>query len=217
MENIIIRIRKIIDYKGISERKFCLEIGVSTGFLNKVSDVGSSKLMKILNRYPEINPTWLLTGIGEMLINYTNNINSEVEKKITDDEHTNFYEYYFVKIKRMVDLLDKEGFSELYEDVLYRLQMIISCTEHYSMFKKSQDLINETDKKELAIRIQQILNNEKALLKIISPYSDMISELHKELMDFDKKTDRLLCLDEETEKLINDSLKDIPINTLNQF
>ena len=65
--NIVDRIREIIDYKGISERKFCQEIGVSNGFLGKVSDVGSSKLKKILDKYPEINPGWLLTGDGEML------------------------------------------------------------------------------------------------------------------------------------------------------
>ncbi|MDI3319162.1 S24 family peptidase [Pinibacter soli] len=69
MSSIIDRIRQIIDSKGISERKFCEEIGVSNGFLGKVKSVGSDNLMKIVDRYPEISPEWLLTGKGEMLKN----------------------------------------------------------------------------------------------------------------------------------------------------
>lgn len=67
MTTIIGRIKQIIDYKRVSERFFCKEIGVANGFLSKVKDVGSSKLNKILYAYPDINPIWLLTGEGEML------------------------------------------------------------------------------------------------------------------------------------------------------
>ena len=67
MSTVVERIREIIAYKRVSERHFCREIGVSNGFLSKVNDVGSDKLSKIIYTYPEINPTWLLTGSGEML------------------------------------------------------------------------------------------------------------------------------------------------------
>jgi transcriptional regulator with XRE-family HTH domain len=65
--NIIDRIREIIKYKGISTRKFCIDVGIANGFLDKVRDVGSEKLMKILNAYPELSVEWLLTGNGQML------------------------------------------------------------------------------------------------------------------------------------------------------
>lgn len=64
---IIDRIFQIIDYKGINKTNFYKEVGLSNGFLDKVKDVGASKLDLILNKYPEINPEWLLTGKGEML------------------------------------------------------------------------------------------------------------------------------------------------------
>lgn len=32
------------------------------------SEIGGDKIVKILSVYPEINPTWLLTGKGEMLL-----------------------------------------------------------------------------------------------------------------------------------------------------
>ena len=61
------RIREIIAYKHISDRKFCQEVGIANGYLDKVKDVGGEKMLKILNRYPDISPEWLLTGQGEML------------------------------------------------------------------------------------------------------------------------------------------------------
>mgnify|MGYP000846557209 FL=1 len=64
---IVDRIRQIIEYKEISTRQFCLKIGVANGFLDKVKDVGSEKVAKILYAFPEINPEWLLMGEGSML------------------------------------------------------------------------------------------------------------------------------------------------------
>jgi len=63
---IINRILQIIEYKGINKRKFYIETGLSNGFLDKVKDIGGSKIEQILITYPEINPEWLLTGNGNM-------------------------------------------------------------------------------------------------------------------------------------------------------
>lgn len=66
---IVNRILQIIKYKGINRRKFYIETGLSNGFLDKVKDVGASKIEQILHSYPEISPEWLLTGKGHMLEN----------------------------------------------------------------------------------------------------------------------------------------------------
>lgn len=79
MTNVVERIRQIIEYKRFSERYFCREIGVANGFLNKVNDVGSDKLNKILYKYPEINPIWLLTGTGSMLVVNQNDMKTRVD------------------------------------------------------------------------------------------------------------------------------------------
>ena len=63
------RIKQIIDYKGISIRKFSEKIGISHSLLNNIKVIGSDKLENILNIFPEINPEWLLTGRGNMLKN----------------------------------------------------------------------------------------------------------------------------------------------------
>ena len=75
---IIERIKTIIDYKDISTRQFCIKVGIANGFFDKVKDVGTEKLLKILNAFPEINPLWLLMGEGSMLKNDTLNSTSDV-------------------------------------------------------------------------------------------------------------------------------------------
>lgn len=64
---IIDRIAQIIDYKGINKSKFYKETGLSNGFLDKVKDIGASKIEQILSVYSEISPEWLITGNGPML------------------------------------------------------------------------------------------------------------------------------------------------------
>lgn len=64
---IVDRILNFIEYKGLSKNKFYKETGLSNGFLDKVKDIGCSKLELILNTYPEISIEWLLTGKGNML------------------------------------------------------------------------------------------------------------------------------------------------------
>lgn len=61
------RILQIIEYKGINKSIFYKNTGLSNGFLDKVKDIGASKLELILNTYDDIDMEWLLTGKGSML------------------------------------------------------------------------------------------------------------------------------------------------------
>lgn len=67
MSLIIENIMQIIDYKSINKSKFYRQTGLSNVFLDKVKDVGVSKIEQILKTYPEINPEWLITGKGDMI------------------------------------------------------------------------------------------------------------------------------------------------------
>ena len=65
------RIKKIIDYYGISINQFEVKICVTRGKiykgLERNSDFGSTTIAKILDNCDSISPDWLLLGKGEML------------------------------------------------------------------------------------------------------------------------------------------------------
>lgn len=70
---ILERLKEYIDYKGITIAKFEKSIGMSNASFGKSlktgGAIGTDKLENILRVYPDINPIWLLKGIGEMIIN----------------------------------------------------------------------------------------------------------------------------------------------------
>jgi len=65
------RIKKFIDFKGLSLNKFDDIIQSSNGYIGKQikkkASIGSDMLENIFCIFEELNPTWLLTGKGAML------------------------------------------------------------------------------------------------------------------------------------------------------
>lgn len=62
------RLKIYIKHIGISIIDFEKSINVSNGYVNSISkSIGNEKLGLIIERYPNLNLDWLLTGKGEML------------------------------------------------------------------------------------------------------------------------------------------------------
>ena len=68
---ILDRIKQFIDYKGIAVSAFEKSIGMSNASFGKSlrsgGAIGTDKLENILNVYPELSPSWLVSGEGAML------------------------------------------------------------------------------------------------------------------------------------------------------
>lgn len=68
---VVDRIRMIVEREG-KQIVFAEKAGLSSAavsrMLKKADSVNSDTLLAIVNAYPEINPTWLLTGRGNMLL-----------------------------------------------------------------------------------------------------------------------------------------------------
>ena len=66
------RLFEFIEYTGMSVRRFenacCLQRG-NVSSMTDNSAIGSDKLSKIIDAFPELNIEWLLCGKGEMLHN----------------------------------------------------------------------------------------------------------------------------------------------------
>jgi hypothetical protein len=64
------RLKQIADYYGLSIRKFEKECDLKRGNISNISDngtIGVDKLSKIIDKFPNLDIGWLLTGKGEML------------------------------------------------------------------------------------------------------------------------------------------------------
>lgn len=62
------RLIKFIKNRGLSQKQFEKQIGLSNGYVGNISKgLGASKLAEISRQFPELNTEWLLTGEGQML------------------------------------------------------------------------------------------------------------------------------------------------------
>ena len=65
------RLMQFIKYVGLSARQFDLSIGASNGYTLRMkknsASIGSDVIENIIQKYPQLNLIWLITGEGEML------------------------------------------------------------------------------------------------------------------------------------------------------
>lgn len=63
------RLTQYVSYKKMSKSEFCRSINVSNAFISSIREsIQPNKLKSIALNYPDLNISWLMTGIGEMLI-----------------------------------------------------------------------------------------------------------------------------------------------------
>lgn len=87
MDSFIERIQYFMSQMGINNNQMTVTAGLSVGLIGRAikskSGLNSDSIEKILCAYPNLNPNWLLTGRGEMLINNkAEKENSKVYSKV---------------------------------------------------------------------------------------------------------------------------------------
>jgi hypothetical protein len=106
------RLKKYIDFKGISVAGFERSIGMSNASfgksLKKGGTIGADKLDIILNIYPDLNVNWLISGRGNMLLmpdqvnesppNYGRIIYESQEKIIQTQQETIEIQQRYIKL-----------------------------------------------------------------------------------------------------------------------
>lgn len=66
------RILSFAETLGISKREFYTQIGVSRGTLESKSSITEDVMARFIARFPQVSPSWLLTGEGEMITSTQN-------------------------------------------------------------------------------------------------------------------------------------------------
>ncbi len=123
--NTVERVKFFIKFKKISLRKFAEIIGVSHSLINNTKSLGSDKLESILTKYPEINPTWLLTGKGDMLVEgihqeWSNNTVNRGGVSLGDESKS----LREMNLLLQASLIDKERLIKLLEEENNRLRAL---------------------------------------------------------------------------------------------
>lgn len=69
-ENSLIKqnILYILDLKAVTKYEFYKKTGVSNGVLSQKNGMSEENTLRFLSCYPDVNPTWLLTGNGDMFL-----------------------------------------------------------------------------------------------------------------------------------------------------
>ena len=114
MNTVLTRLKEYIDAKGVSISAFEKSIGMSNASFGKSlknggKGIGSDNLEKILKIYEDLNPVWLLTGVGEMI------------KEPTPDEIVSAKEKLILQEQKELILLLK-GMTNLQASLIKRLQ-----------------------------------------------------------------------------------------------
>lgn len=90
IENTLHRIKKYIDFKGISisafEKKNDFSNGAFSNQLKKNKTIGVDKIENILKNHTDLNPIWLLTGNGKMIVE-VNNKQNDIDMLILKNEN----------------------------------------------------------------------------------------------------------------------------------
>lgn len=119
------KIKKIIEYYGITIKELERKISTSNGQLAKVRDRNSALkdeiLDKILTIYPEINAYWLITGRGDMFY-------SQNREQIAPPESTNTHKAIADERERTIRILQETNTNLLKEiDQLRNYVHVTSC------------------------------------------------------------------------------------------
>lgn len=73
------RLLEFVRYTGLPVYQFEKVCGLSNAYIKNISKgIGADKLEKILNQFPQLNKTWLLTGNGEMLNSNNSNAGDSI-------------------------------------------------------------------------------------------------------------------------------------------
>lgn len=68
METAKDRLLVFLKYSGLGQTKFEKIVGLSNGYVSKLKSAPSTdKVQMIISKYPNLNPSWLISGEGEML------------------------------------------------------------------------------------------------------------------------------------------------------
>jgi transcriptional regulator with XRE-family HTH domain len=126
MENTLHRIKKYLDFKGISVSSFEKKLGFSNGsFASQLKNgktIGVDKLENILKYFTDLDANWLLTGNGSMIKKHKKDALNQ-DNIVINDVYSYRLESLTKEVGTVSNLLEsKQETIELQKEVIKNLK-----------------------------------------------------------------------------------------------
>ena len=203
MSEIQQRIKLFIKEVNMSMSEFSKKIGTHQSSLSRAlsegNNVGDAMINKIALAF-DISKTWLLTGEGQMFLDFTK---LPVEGSLLTDKDFDDVEYDLYIVNKLETANPRiKSVSDSYDDALGNIELLEAFIKHYSLRNKMSDILDYY--KEGKVKMSDVkehykkeFQRVKELYQIIEPYKEMIKELYTKVSDFNDANDRLYCLDDD--------------------
>lgn len=157
------RLKAVRDYAKMGQTKFEIHTGISTGYFSRVkSSVGSDTINKILDKFPEIDANWLITGDGTML--KSNSIRSNTQNGNINTNFQGNFNDVRTSIGGSVESNDiKKENTKLKKEIVSLKSEVEKSKAETETFK------NEAERLKLEVErlTKELLNEKDRLIKMI--------------------------------------------------
>jgi len=132
------RILQYIEIQGISNYKFYALTGIAYGSLSKPGGITDDGLVKICNRFVNLNPEWVLLGTGPIERTKSDE-NVIIEDKAKNDNKNDNILYHKQKVTKMLSLMEESGLSKYSHDPI-QLHIPLIPSRTFSIIQSEPDL-----------------------------------------------------------------------------
>lgn len=149
-----LRLKEFRKFKKISQKELADSLGCSQPNLSKIESgelgISSSLREKLIEGYPEINPNWLFTGTGEMIIEvYDPTFISNMV--IEEPEHYEIAHQYFVKFEKLIS--EGKVPNNVIASIFSDMRRILKFQEEtLSVLKKSTESLTKSVEKNFNLK-----------------------------------------------------------------
>lgn len=210
MKTLTERLVEYMSYKGLNYNQVTQQAGLSIGLLGKAvrtnKGLHSDSIEKIISTYRDLNPQWLLTGIGEMIINdrEKKEIPKEISfSKLSEDD----IEFEKIVVKMLFHSYKDKNKTSFDSDSFEKLSL------KFKIISVALDRLQHLMEAESLVRTKEILGEQMKGLKNIVLTSENLDflnvyqSIYNEFVEYDKETFDLLLIAYDKISFINELTK----------
>ncbi len=110
------RLLEFMECRDLNDNKITRLAGLSVGLIGRArrnkAGLHTDTIEKILHTFPELNPTWLMTGSGNMLLHDLENKDGEIPVINSENMEDDMIKEIFNTQREVIALLKKKYFKK---------------------------------------------------------------------------------------------------------